>query len=467
MKKLILVLILTSLTFVGAKETKKKKPLPDKKTVTEVTKTSKNAKDSSAKETSSPDSKKPVEEGKTPDSAAKNTLPADAKTPEGAKDTLPVESKKTVEETKPQDDAAKDVKITEEPSKKIEEPTEVSTPAEIPEDKAKVAPPAFKGPNLIHMPTAQPLQKDILNFIFNHRFGSAKSTEYDFFGLDKGANTQLSLDYGLTDKLSLGFSRVTAFKTYEARSKYFIMPQTNSFPVSIAIFGSVGLETEKQTANMGPYILPPSSGYPVVDEALKKKLNSYELTYSDRTSYLGSVIISRRFGERFSLQASPMFSHRNFVKPGLANDRYGLDIGGKIQINKSISFLFETLLSNKRDYIGENYATVDLAGYGSSTNLTATQINSSYYKSSDLAYVYLRNVYFDKPVKYYSIPLSFGLSYESGGHIYNVVVTNSSALAHTQLLRGGEYDYRNREWTIGFNINRFFSFAKEVSEDNF
>lgn len=435
MKKIILLLILISFTFVTAQDNKKK-PVDAKKTAKEA-KSPKEAKDASAKEPA------PVE------NTTETIAPSDVKTTEAAKESLPVEPTKSAKE---------EVKVPEQTS----EP-EVAPPT----GKTVAAPPAFKGPNLIHMPTAQPLQKDILNFSFNHRFGDAKATQYDFFGLDKGANTQLSLDYGLTDKLSLGFSRVNAFKTYEARSKYFIMPQTNSFPVSIAIFGSVGVETEKQTANMGPYILPPSSGYPVVDEALKKKLNSYELTYSDRTSYLGSVLISRRFGERFSLQVSPMFVHRNFVKPGLSNDRYGLDIGGKIQINKSISFLFETMLSNKRDYIGENYAAVDLAGYGSTTNLTATQINSSYNKSSDLAYVYLRNVYFDKPVQHYSIPLSLGLSYESGGHIYNVFVTNSRALAHTQLLRGADYDYRNREWTIGFNINRFFSFAKEVSEDNF
>lgn len=448
MKKLFLLLIITSLTFVSAQDTNKK-PVPAKKTVKEA-KSSKNA-----KETSSPDSK-----------SAEDALPADAKSTEGTKDALPVDAKAATEETKTPTPETKDAKTTVDPTKEAE-PAETATPVSPPEDKNKVVPPAFKGPNLIHMPTAQPLQKDILNFSFNHRFGDAKSTSYDFFGLDKGANTQLSLDYGLTDKLSLGFSRVNAFKTYEARTKYFIMPQTNSFPVSIAVFGSVGLETEKQIANMGPYILPPSSGYPVVDEALKKKLNSYELSYQDRTSYLASVIFSRRFGERFSLQATPMFVHRNFVKPGLSNDRAGLSVGGKVQINKSISFLFETIVSNKRDYIGENYASVDLAGYGSSTNLTATQINTSYYRGNDLAYVYARNVLFDKPVKYYSIPLSFGLSYESGGHIYNVFVTNSSAMAHTQLLRGGEYDYRNREWTIGFNINRFFSFAKEVSEDNF
>ena len=47
-------------------------------------------------------------------------------------------------------------KTAEEPTKNTV-PAEVSTPAEpSSEDKAKIAPPAFKGPNLIHMPTAQP-----------------------------------------------------------------------------------------------------------------------------------------------------------------------------------------------------------------------------------------------------------------------------------------------------------------------
>lgn len=258
MKKIILLLIITSFTFVTAQDNKKK-PVDAKKSAKEA----KSPKDTSAKEPA------PV------DNVTTEPSPAEAKSTEAAKESLPVEPTKSAKE---------EIKAPE----KTPEP-EVAPPA----GKTVAAPPAFKGPNLIHMPTAQPLQKDILNFIFNHRFGNAKSTEYDFFGLDKGANTQLSLDYGLTDKLSIGFSRVTAFKTYEARSKYFLVPQTNSFPVSIAVFGSVGVETEKQTANMGPYILPPSSGYPVVDEALKKKLNSYELTYSDRTSYLGSVLISR------------------------------------------------------------------------------------------------------------------------------------------------------------------------------
>ncbi len=469
MKTLILVLILIAVNFTSAQEIsgKKKTPVTAKK-VSEKVIPSKNAKDSSAKEIISPakvtgeDNAKesPAKEIKT-DTPTKKVEESDAKTP--------VEPEKEVKEPV-------EVKVPEEvksePKTVEPTPTEVKTvetpaPEEKKDDKPEIAPPGFKGPNLIHMPTAQPLQKDILNFIFNHRFGNANTPVYDFLGLDKGANTQLSLDYGITDKFSLGLSRVNTFKTYELRSKYFLTPQTNKFPVSIALFGAVGVETEKQVVTMGPYIVPASSGNTAVDEAIKKKLNEYELSYTDRTSYLASAIFSRRFNETFSLQVSPMFVHRNFVKTSLSNDRWGVSIGGKVQLNKSISFLVETILSEKRDYIGDRYASVDTASYGGSSNLTPKEINTTYNQSSDLGYIYLRNVYFDKPVPYYSIPLSFGLSYESGGHIYNVFISNSRSLAHTQLLRGAEFDYRNREWTIGFNINRFFSFAKEVSEDNF
>ncbi|MCE9499069.1 MAG: DUF5777 family beta-barrel protein [Leptospira sp.] len=341
-------------------------------------------------------------------------------------------------------------------------------PDEKPKAKSNVAaPPAFKGPNLIHMPTAQPLQKDILDFRFNHRFGNANASLYDFLGLDNGANTQLALDYGITDKLSAGFSRISAFKTYEARTKYFLLPQTDSFPVSIALNGVVGVETEKQTLNLGPYIVPPTTGSTATDEYIKRKFNQYELSYSDRTSYLASILISRRFGEIFSLEVSPMFVHRNFVKSNLSNDRFGLDIGGKVRLNKSFSFIFEMIFTQKRDYKGDNYATADQQGYGNLNNLTPNDINTTYNKSTDLTYVYARNVTFDKPIPYYNVPLSFGLNYDTGGHIYSVFVTNTRALAQTQLLRGADFDYKNREWTIGFNINRFFSFAKEISEDDF
>ena len=66
---------------------------------------------------------------------------------------------------------------------------------------------SFMGSSLIHIPTTEDLGKDNLDFRFNHRFGNAKSTSDEFLGLDGGANTQLSLDYGFTDKWSAGLTK--------------------------------------------------------------------------------------------------------------------------------------------------------------------------------------------------------------------------------------------------------------------
>ena len=332
--------------------------------------------------------------------------------------------------------------------------------------KRKDTGPVFSGSNLIHMPSTQPLQKSILDFRFNHRFGSTKETFQDFFGLDNGANTEIALDYGLTDNFSIGISRFTVMKTYEVKSKYTLFTQSSSFPVDISLFGAAGLETQRQVVTLGPHIKI-ESGNQAVDEVLNRDLNQYTLTDSDKTSYMAAVLISRKFWDRISLQISPVFVHRNFVKQNLHNDRLGLGFGGKIKIYKALTLVFETIFLSERDYTGDNYETEDRKSYGDMTNLTADEINQSYNKPSDLPYVYLRNVYFDKKVPYLYTPFSIGLGYETGGHTYSVFITNENTLARTQLLRGAEYDYFKREWTIGFNISRYYSFAKEINEDNF
>jgi peptide/nickel transport system substrate-binding protein len=56
-----------------------------------------------------------------------------------------------------------------------------------------------------------------------------------------------------------------------------------------------------------------------------------------------------------------------------------------------------------------------------------------------------------------SIPASIGVNIDTGGHIFQLIVTNSRDLAYTTLLRGAAYNYRKRDWTVGFNIHRFFS----------
>lgn len=330
----------------------------------------------------------------------------------------------------------------------------------------------FMGSSLINMPTTEDVGKDNLDFRFNHRFGNAKQTLYNFGGLDEGANTQLSLDYGLSDRWSIGLARTSAFKTYEARTKYKILTQSDSMPISLSFFGVAGQETAKETVKYDTYINPPSvSTYiPIpsqfatqIDSYIKQEANEYELSDADKRSYLASILISKRFNDRFSLQISPMFVHRNFVKSQLGNDRTGLDVGGRIKLTKRVDLTFEAIFTPKRDYQGNNYYTEDrYTKYPGLNTLTGTEINQQYNNPQGLAYAALRNIYLDKPVNYYYVPMSLGVDIETGGHVFQFFVTNSRTIAHTQLLRGADYDYKKGDWALGFNIHRYFSFASEV-----
>ncbi len=314
---------------------------------------------------------------------------------------------------------------------------------------------AFLGSSLIHMPSTEDVGKSGLDFRFNHRFGNAKSASYDFLGLDNGANTQLSLDYGLTDRITIGIARTSFQKTYEARGKIRLITQNSNFPITVSFFGVFGQETEKQNTFYGPY-LKISSGYPTVDSEANKRLNTYELSHSDRQSTLVSFLISRRFSDFFSLQLSPMFVHRNFVKEHLSNDRTGLDVSFRIHLFKRLDFTFGTILSPKRDYFGHSYSEENRKTKINGAKYPVSEINDLIANGRTLD-AFVNNILLSKPVEYMSVPLSFGVDFETGGHVFQLFVTNSRSIAHTQLLRGADYDYYKKEWTLGFNIHRYFS----------
>lgn len=332
---------------------------------------------------------------------------------------------------------------------------------------------SFMGSSLIHMPSTEDVGKDSLDFRFNHRFGNAKSTSEEFLGLDGGANTQLSLDYGFTEKWSLGIARTSAYKTYEARTKYKIFNQGDSIPVTLSFFGVFGQETTKQTIKYDKYINLPSVGNYVplpavassqVDNYFSQELNSYTLTQADKRSYLASFLISRRFSDRISLQISPMYVHRNFVKSQLGNDRVGVDIGGRIKLTKRIDFTFEVIFTSKRDYKGDRYSTEDrYTKYAGTNTLTGDDINQLLRTSpQNIGFPVVTNIILDKPVSYYYVPFSLGFDIETGGHVFQLFITNNRTIAHTQLLRGADFDYAKGDWTVGFNIHRYFSFAPDV-----
>jgi hypothetical protein len=347
------------------------------------------------------------------------------------------------------------------------------------EEKETPAPaastPAFNSARLIHVPSTTPVEKKTFDFRINHRFGNAKNTTGDLIGMDSSANTELSLDYGITDKWSVGLSRIKDNKTYESRTKYTFLTQSDKMPVSIAFTGAIGLDTQKSvsssgmyTASFGPYITLPPTGNSALDTVMSNQVNNYQLTQADRTNYFAGFLISRKFGERVSLQVSPLFVHKNYAKSNLGNDRVGLSFGGSIKLTDDISFIFEGIATKHRDYQGTNYRTVDqnTFGWDTKTQLTSDAINTTgcnnkpcnFASGADVAYMYGRNILYDKKVPHNYVPISLGISYDTqGGHVFQVFVTNMKSLAFTHILEGADYNYLNKDWTVGFNINRAFS----------
>lgn len=322
----------------------------------------------------------------------------------------------------------------------------------------------FMGSSNLFMPSTEDVGEKNLVFRFNHRFGNAKAGFEDFYGLDQGANTQLALDYGLTDKWMVGIARTSQQKTWELRSKYRLISQ-DAFPFTVSLFGVVGQETSDQSYTYA-YFNRPWTGVSAVDTKLNRDLNTYELTDHDKKSMLGSVLISRKFTDSISLQVSPMIVHRNFTPANTNNERTGVDVGGRFKISTRIDLSFNAIFTSKRDFVGDSYATESQkTSVNGVTQLSSDQINSGLANGTVTpSEILIRNVILDEPVKHKFVPFGIGLDIETGGHVFQVFVSNNRTLAQTQLLRGADYDFMKKEFCLGFNIMRQFSLASSEKE---
>lgn len=150
-----------------------------------------------------------------------------------------------------------------------------------------------------------------------HTFGLTRGGIDRFWGLDDGANTRLGLDYGITDKASVGIGRMTFRNVVDLRGKYNILRQTRtgSTPIEVAVKASVGINT---LAGIG-------------------------WNFEDRVSYLTSVMVARKFNG-FSLQLTPMMAHFNRVwSEGEQRQLYGLGILANVELNERFSISAEYL----------------------------------------------------------------------------------------------------------------------------
>jgi len=173
---------------------------------------------------------------------------------------------------------------------------------------------------LIDNQTTETPYKGSFALEIQHRFSEIQEIA-DLFGIYGSANTRLGLSYGLTDKLMLGFGTTRDYMLQDLEWKYAILKQTQSgrIPVSLSYHGNAVLD-----ARADKYFGPEED---------------YNFAY--RLSYLNQLIVSRKFGERTSLQFAPTFVYYNAVPAGYRNSNASLYFGGRFQVLGFSSIIFE------------------------------------------------------------------------------------------------------------------------------
>lgn len=150
-------------------------------------------------------------------------------------------------------------------------------------------------------------------------------------------------------------------------------------------------------------------GYNTLDINSQLKKDDYpKIEFSDRLTYVSQLIVSRKLSERLSLELVPSFIHKNLYNPAIENDnQFAMGYGGRMKLTKRLSV--------------------------------------------NLEYAYN----FDKP-SFYNNPLSVGLDIETGGHIFQLLFTNSQSMTESGYLTGAAGDWGKGDFFFGFNLYRVF-----------
>lgn len=257
----------------------------------------------------------------------------------------------------------------------------------------------FKATRIVNLQTVENLRANHLDFRIHHRFGALNTGIGQFWGLD-AATIKLSLEYGITDNFMVGVGRSSLNKLVDVFGKYRIVRQSTgqkSFPVTISLFGNAGVLTNE---------VPMGS-----------KADNIDWTLERRLSYVGQVLIARKFNENLSLQLSPTIIHRNVVMTkNDQNTMMALGLGGRYKLTKRLSMTGEY-----------NY---QLPGYN-------------------------RDNYFDS--------FSLGLDIETGGHVFQLFCTNSQGMTEQQFIAETPGGWGKGNISFGFNISRVFGLGSEKS----
>ena len=168
----------------------------------------------------------------------------------------------------------------------------------------------------------------------------------------------------------------------------------------------------RQTENKMPVSV---SLYELVTRTTLKYSDKPYFTGKYRNAYESALLIARKFSPKFSFQLTPIWLHYNLVASSQdKNDVVALGLGGRMKLSKRVSL-----------------------------NAEYNLLPSDPVVSTDIFH-----------------SLSFGLDVETGGHVFQLIFSNSEGMIGPYYLGKTTGNWGDGDIFFGFNISRAFHLKK-------
>lgn len=256
----------------------------------------------------------------------------------------------------------------------------------------------FKGTRVINGHSVENVGKGVLDFRVLHRFGTLNSGTENFFGLDN-AITKLSFDYGVSNRLMIGIGRSTYQKEFDGFLKFKLTKQKEHKAMSFSLdyVGAAYI----QSLHASSFHLDTGQTY----------------YFSNRVCYMNQFLIAHKFSSAFSLQLMPTHIHYNLVDNTKdPNDVFSLGFAGRLKFSNRMAFTWEYFYT-----------------FNPLSEANGLPVHNA---------------------------LGVGIDIETGGHVFQLVFTNSTSLSERSVVGQTTGDWGNGDIHFGFNISRVFTIVQ-------
>jgi hypothetical protein len=269
----------------------------------------------------------------------------------------------------------------------------------------------FKDSRVVNIHSPETLPKGRLDVRISHRFGDIGGDNggfATFYGLETASDVGIGGEYGVTDGLTVGLYRskgagvsVEGFPGLRqllngiGKLRLTKQEENGGAPLSATIMGMISLSTQEKLEGAG-------------NEA---SIASFP-NFNHRMASHVQLILARKFSDGFSLQVSPGYTHRNLVPFEDKNGMFSISTGGRVQVTRTFGLLADAV-----------FPLIDSRKSGTG----------------------------------YFPAIGLGFEFETSGHIFQVNLTNATALMETDFIPYTTTDWTEGQFRLGFTISRWFN----------